>query len=251
MVGVAENSDTWLRRFHPVPGSTVRLVCLPHAGGSASFFFPVSKALAPSVEVLSVQYPGRQDRRSEPPIDDIGVLADHVCRALATYTDKPLALFGHSMGAIVAFETTRRLEARGVKPVRLLASGRRAPSSRYGENIHRRDDDGIAAELRALSGTEQQLLADEDFLRMILPAVRSDYRANETYRGAPGATTRCPITAFVGDSDPKVTVDEAHTWREHTTGAFDLKVFPGGHFYLTDWPHPVVREIADSLDHAE
>lgn len=107
-----EDNGLWIRRFHPRPDGDVRLVCLPHAGGSASFFFPVSQAMPPSVDVLCVQYPGRQDRRAEPVIDSIPDLADQVFAALLPWADRPLAFFGHSMGATLAFEVARRLERR-------------------------------------------------------------------------------------------------------------------------------------------
>ena len=105
--------------------------------------------------------------------------------------DRPLTFFGHSMGAVVAFEVARRMEDAGNGPVRLFASGRRAPSRTREENVHLRDDDGLVAELRALSGTAAQFLADEELLHMILPAIRSDYTAVETYRCDPGATRIC------------------------------------------------------------
>ncbi|KPI19100.1 Oleoyl-(acyl-carrier-protein) hydrolase [Actinobacteria bacterium OK074] len=239
--------DAWITRFRPLPDAPVRLVCFPHAGGSAGFFFPLVEPLAPDVELLAVQYPGRQNRRLEPCVDDIGALADAVAAALAEggrSDDRPLALFGHSMGAVVAFETARRLDR---PPLRLYASGRRAPGTHRAEHVHRRDDDGIVAELRELSGTDSRILGDEEILRMILPAIRADYRAVETYRPAPGATVDCPVSALVGDSDPRVTLDEARAWAGHTTGPFDLTVFTGGHFYLADHQQDVIRLIVRGL----
>jgi len=214
----------WCRRFHPAPDAAHRLVCFPHAGGSASYYLPVSTALAPRVDVVAVQYPGRQDRRNEPLIDDIATLADHVYDVLRGWDDRPLTFFGHSMGALVAFEVARRFEREGSGPVRLFASGRRAPSRYRDENVHRRDDDGI---------------------RMILPALRGDYRAVETYRSAPGATVACPITALVGDSDPKTSLDEAQDWEKHTSADFDLRILPGGHFYLNSRAADVLKVLDD------
>ncbi|MEU5545504.1 alpha/beta fold hydrolase [Streptomyces sioyaensis] len=240
----------WCRRFHPAPDAGRRLVCFPHAGGSASFYHPVSAALSPRVDVLAVQYPGRQDRRQEPALDDIGLLADRIAEALEAWTDRPLTFFGHSMGALVAFEVARRLEREGDGPVRLFASGRRAPSAYRDEQVHRRDDDGIVAELRALSGTDARVLDDEEMLRMVLPALRSDYKAVETYRSEPGAVVRCPVTVLVGDDDPKTSLDEARCWDAHTTGACDLRVFPGGHFYLADRPTEVMDVLSEHFTSA-
>ncbi|MFI6173848.1 thioesterase II family protein [Nocardia sp. NPDC051052] len=242
----------WIRRPHPAAAPTIRLVCFPHAGGSASFFFPVSVALSGSgsgpVEVLAVQYPGRQDRRLDPCIDDIGALAEQIYAALRPWTDLPLAFFGHSMGAILAFEVARLLEERdGIVLAMLFASGRRAPSRHRDEDVHTRDDDALVAELRQLSGTDDALLGDEELLRMILPAMRSDYRAIETYRSVPGATVRCPITVLVGDDDAKSTVAEARDWAGHTTSGCETRVFTGGHFYLTAHRAAVIETISESL----
>lgn len=244
MASTEAMAQLWLRRFHPAADAPGTLVCFPHAGGSASFYFPVSRALAGTFDVIAIQYPGRQDRRSEPPLDTIDGLADRIAPLLRSLTVRPLTLFGHSMGATVAFEVARRLESVGTGPAALFASGRHAPSRHRNEAVHLRTDDGVLAEVRSLNGTESTLLDDDDLVRMILPAIRADYRAIETYRYSPGPPLRCPITVFVGDADPKVTVDEVLAWREHTTAAFTHRVFPGGHFYLIPHAAEVIRELA-------
>jgi surfactin synthase thioesterase subunit len=239
-------SATWIRRFHPAAPAAPRIVCLPHAGGSASYWHPLSAALTGRFEVLGVQYPGRQDRRAEPPIDDIATLADRITTALEEWLDgddTPVVLFGHSMGAILGFEVARRLR---VPPAALIASGRRAPDRYRPERVHQLDDASLIAEVRSLSGTESSLLEDDEVVRMVLPALRADYRAIETYEMTPGNPLECPITVLVGDADPKVTIDEATSWRDHTTGTFALHTFTGGHFYLTGHQAAVSRHIADA-----
>lgn len=238
---------SWIRRFHPAPDAPTRLVCLPHAGGSAPFFFPVSRTLSPAVDVLAVQYPGRQDRRAEPCVDDLGELADLVTRELRGWLDRPILLFGHSMGATLAFEVARRLEQEGTVPLGLFASGRRAPSRHRDERVHLADDDGLLADLKRLSGTNSQVLGDDEMVRMILPAVRSDYRAAETYRYRPGPPLSCPIVALTGDDDPHVTMEEARAWSEHTAADFSLRVYPGGHFYLNTHAAAVIGVISGHI----
>ncbi|GAB7188328.1 alpha/beta fold hydrolase [Kitasatospora sp. Ki12] len=240
--------DVWIRRYHPTGAGAPRLVCFPHAGGAASYFFPLSAALRDEAEVLAVQYPGRQDRRHEPAVDDIHRLADLLTVALEGTVDDRTVFFGHSMGASVAFEVARRLErGAGRGPALLIASGRRAPSRHRDERIHRLDDAGLVRETRALSGTDSTLLDDEEILRMILPILRNDYRAVETYTSAPDAAIDAPITAFIGTGDPKVSVDEAQDWSHHTRGAFRREDFAGGHFYLTETPDALRHKLLAEL----
>jgi surfactin synthase thioesterase subunit len=235
------DDNLWCRRYHPTRNATARLICLPHAGGSAPFFRPVSAALSPTVDVMAMQFPGRQDRRTEQPIDDMAVLADRIYDILRRQPPLPLTFLGHSMGAIAAFEVIRRLEADGPTAVRLFASGRRAPSTYRDDKVHLRDDAGILAELRKLSGTASSLLGDDELMRAALPALRADYRATETYQCGTDVTVACPITVLTGDSDPKTTLDEAKAWAQHTTGPFDLRVYSGGHFFLTDHVDQIMK----------
>ncbi|MFG1780706.1 thioesterase II family protein [Micromonospora sp. NPDC049051] len=244
------DNGLWVRRFHPAPGGARRLVCLPHAGGSASFYFPVSRSLSPAVEVLSIQYPGRQDRRHEKCIGDIHQLAREVFTVLRPWLDEPVAIFGHSMGASVGFELARLIEQDGGRAAHLFASGRRAPSQERHETVHLLDDEGLLADVRKLSGTNSAVLGDPEMLRAALPAIRSDYRAAETYTYRPGPPLSCPITVFTGDDDPKTTVEEARAWSTHTTGAFDIKVYPGGHFFLAEHQPAVLRTISTALSGA-
>jgi surfactin synthase thioesterase subunit len=244
---VSLEASAWIRRFHPAPSATARLVCFPHAGGSASYFHPVSAALAPAVEVLAVQYPGRQDRHTEPPVDDLFVLADRLAEVLAPEAEGPVAFFGHSMGASLAFEVARRLEARGTRLAHLFVSGRRAPSAPRDERIHELDDAGLLAEVGRQGGTAAQVLEDDELVRLVLPALRSDYKAAERYHYRPGPDVGCPVLALLGDSDPKVTEAEARQWASHTSGGFELKTYPGGHFYLNEHHAAVNRLIGDRL----
>ncbi|MBB5137484.1 surfactin synthase thioesterase subunit [Thermocatellispora tengchongensis] len=204
----------------------------------------MSTALSPRVDVVSIQYPGRQDRRNEKPFTDLSLLADQVYAVLRKQPELPLTFFGHSMGASLAFEVARRMEADGHFPVRLFASGRRAPSVFREETVHRMDDAGLLAEIRRLNGTSSLVLDDDELMRAALPALRADYQAAELYRGEPGATVSCPITVLTGDRDPKTSLDDAHAWARHTTsGSFEVKVFPGGHFFVSDQADDVIKVL--------
>lgn len=241
------DTDLWIRRFHPADDAATQLLCLPHAGGSASYFFGVSKALSPEIDVLSVQYPGRQDRLREPAIPSIRDLADQLVSALLPLTGRPITLFGHSLGATLAFEVALRLERAGVPPTGVFASGRRAPHRGRVERTHLKDDAGLIADVRALAGTDSALLEDDDVLRMVLPAIRNDYTAAETYTYEPSPRLSCPIVSLVGDADPKVTIDEARAWGDHTGAGFELVTYSGGHFYLNDNVPDILRRITEHV----
>ncbi|MEU4848382.1 alpha/beta fold hydrolase [Streptomyces gilvosporeus] len=247
----ATRQNDWLRRFHPAPQARMRLVCFPHAGGSASYYFPMSAALSPAVEVAAVQYPGRQDRRREPRIEDIGELADRIDAELRADGDGaglPMAFFGHSMGAVLAFEVALRVERRGERgPVRVFASGRRAPGRFRSDTVHQEPDALLIEEIRRLGGTDSRWLEDDELKAVVLPVIRSDYRAVERYRSRPDAVIDAPVTVLTGDADPHTTLEEAEAWRAHTRGDFALSTFSGGHFFLERHQAAVIDTVTEAL----
>jgi surfactin synthase thioesterase subunit len=164
---------------------------------------------------------------------DVHALADRIHDILLRQSSLPVTFFGHSLGAVIAFETIRRLEASGSPAAHLFASGRRAPSAHRDENVHLRDDDGILAEVRSLNGTASSILGDEELMRAALPSLRADYQAVETYRCALKVTIGCPVTVLTGDADPKTTLFEARAWEQHTTETCTVRTFSGGHFFIT------------------
>lgn len=237
--------DRWIRRYEPAARARVRLACLPHAGGAASFYLPLARALAPAVDVLAVQYPGRQDRLYEPCLPSIMQLAAGVVRALSG-GPAPLALFGHSMGATLAYEVALRLEDSGIPVACLFASARPAPSLQRPGTLHLSDDAVFLAELLSLSGTDPQVAEDRELLDLLMPALRADYRAIETYPPQHGML-RCPIVALVGDRDPRASATEAQAWARHTTGPFTLHTFSGAHFYLKEHALLVAQIISANV----
>ncbi|MBJ6641877.1 thioesterase II family protein [Streptomyces sp. BSE7-9] len=243
------NSE-WFRRFTTTAGNGPRLVCFPHAGGSATAYTQLARALPADFDVVAVQYPGRQDRYDEAPFTAldplVGAVAEELARELAAEPGRPYALFGHSMGALVAFETARRLRTAGLPaPERLFLSGRGAPDVGKSAHYGRYDDADVLAEVRRLGGTDQAMLDNPDLLELVLPALRADYRALASYSWRAEEPLATSITALIGDRDPMVAVREARTWREHTRGDFALKVFSGGHFYLADHLHRIAAVVTE------
>lgn len=237
----------WFRIHRPRPAAAQRLLCLPHAGGSASFYRTWPDAVPDGIEVVAVQYPGREDRIADPFPGSMPVLADALAEAVLRGVRPPYALFGHSLGAAIAYEVAHRLVAQGASPTHVFASGRHAPQQVRDEHVHLRDDDGLMAELGRLGGTPPELLADPGVREVVLPTLRHDYRLAETYRPVPRKPLPCPVSAIVGDADPEVTPDEAGDWAAVTSGAFDLTVLPGDHFHLVPNRDRVTALVAGRL----
>lgn len=244
MSGQIPDHGPWIRQYHSAPEGETLLVCFPHAGGSASYFYPLSAALSPVTRVVSLQYPGRQDRLSERPLPSIHALADEITGALRDLMPRRLLLFGHSMGALLAFEVARRIEsARPRTTTCLVVSGARPPSHVWAPKSRPLDDATVLAEVRRLGGTDPTVLEDEQVLQMTLPALKGDFTALQDYRYAPGPPLNCPLTVLLGHADPRVGAEEAGRWREFTRAGCQLRVFPGGHFYLEH----NTPQIADTL----
>ncbi|MER7761394.1 alpha/beta fold hydrolase [Streptomyces sp. NPDC097619] len=241
-------NSKWLRQFAPAAGEGLRLVCFPHAGGSASALVPLARALGDRLDVYVVQYPGRQDRYREEPFRNIAAHADALAREIAPLASEPYAFFGHSMGAVLAHETARRLSDAGLPaPRRLFLSGRGAPTGRPSVHDRLSGDAEVLAAVTMLGGTGPAVLDDPELREMVLPALRADYAALGSYDSAPGTPLDTGITALIGDSDPVVTVAEAAAWEEHTTGDFRLEVFPGGHFYLDEHTEALSSAVAEGF----
>jgi len=235
-------TELWLRRFHPAPDARVRLVCFPHAGAGAGFFAPFADLLSPSTEVLGVQYPGRQDRAGEPCAAELGELADRVHNVLSGLTGRPLALFGHGMGATVAYEVAHHLERDGAALAGLFASASGAPSRHPGLRRAGLDDDGLSVELRAYGGGVG-MPPDVAETRVLL----DDYAAVGRYQHRPRAMLDCPVNVFVGDADPLTAPVDARAWAEHTLGPVVVRVFTGAQSYVVEHRADVAAAVIDRL----
>ncbi len=211
----------------------VRLFCFPYAGGGASAFRSWIKDSRGGV--FAVQPPGRENRLHEPLLYALEDIVAEVVEAILPYTVRPYALFGHSLGARVAFEAARALRRRNCRmPLRLFVSGSPTPEHREPRPLHVLDDDAFIVELRRFSGTPSDILENKEIMSFFLPILRADFTVDETYEYRPGQPLPVPITAFCGTEDPEATPGEMEGWKRHTTAEFDLRLMRGGHFFLNE-----------------
>jgi surfactin synthase thioesterase subunit len=224
------------------------LFCFCHAGGNAMVFRPWKQRLAPVIEVLPVQIPGRGGRSTEPLVTRMTALADMTAAALAGYIDRPFAFFGHSMGALLAFEVAHRLrDRRGIEPVHFFASGRRGPEDPGLPPIHILPHDGLVQRLREMNGTPAEVLEHPELLELVVPVFRADAEVLETYEYKPRTPLSCPMTVLGGIGDVDVTVEHLNAWQRYSTGAFRRCMFPGDHFYLLNAPDQVIDVLRQKL----
>ncbi|MEV3873161.1 alpha/beta fold hydrolase [Streptomyces sp. NPDC049906] len=226
----------------------VRLLCFPYAGGNARHYVRWRPPLGPDVEVHPVQLPGHGERIGEPARHRLDEVLADVRGRVAGLVDRPIALFGHSLGALLAFECARMLVGEfDVRPVRLVVSGHRAPHLPLREEVlHHLPDAEFLERLGARSRT-LRALTDPDFRRVLLPGLRADHAVSETYAFVAGPRLTCPVTALAGEEDADADVAEVSAWQRHTTGPFELVPFPGDHFFVDDSWEAVAALVGERL----
>jgi medium-chain acyl-[acyl-carrier-protein] hydrolase len=243
-------SAAWFPYLKPNPSAKVRLLCLPHAGGGASRYRSWARRL-PSVEVWAVQPPGRESRLSEPAFTRMEPLVEALLAATTEARAVPYALFGHSLGAAVAFELARAVRRAGAPaPVALFASGRGAPDVVEGEPIHALPEPEFIRQICALNGTQPEVFEEPELKALILPLLRSDLELHETYRCQEEAPLGCRLVALGGAADPSVPPDQLAGWARHTQDFGGVRVFPGDHFFVQSAEAAVLQEVERALSTA-
>ncbi|MEM8963539.1 MAG: alpha/beta fold hydrolase [Acidobacteriota bacterium] len=237
----------WIAFHRPRPEARLRLFCLPYAGGGALVYRGWSELLPAEIEVCPVELPGRGGRIRETSHRRMAPLIDEMAVAVAPLTDKPWAVFGHSMGSVTGWELARRLMTlTHTEPVKMIASARRPPQSEPEKDpIHDLPDDELTEEIRALEGTPEEVLEHPELMKLMLPLLRADFELNFTYRPLAGPQLSRPLTALGGLEDRETTNEILEGWREATTGPFKLRMLPGGHFFVHDDLTPMV--VAEEL----
>ena len=240
----------WLVRFAPRNDASIRLFAFSYAGAGAATYRPWLFTLPHSIDLCAVQLPGRESRLAEPPLLSLHAMIDGMLPAMRPYFDRPFAFFGHSMGALLAFELARTLHQRGESQLaHLLLSGRRAPHLPDPEAPMRQlDDDAFVAEIRRrYGGIPAEVLQHRDLMQMLLPGLRADMTAIETHEFRPSPPLSCPLTVFCGDIDHRALPEQLAQWQAYSKHPLQVRMFRGGHFYFSD--ASVRAELLNELAH--
>lgn len=245
-----DGAGGWLQWPMARSDASMRLFCFHHAGVGASVYRQWGFNLPASVEVAAIQLPGRANRLAEAPIADIPSLIDALVSNLSPHLDGRFAFFGHSMGAVVAHELAHALRHRGLPlPSHLIVSGRKAPTvrNRFPLLQHLPDNLFVAEINNRYGGIAPEILQHQDILDLLLPCLRADITALENFSVPARAPLDIPIAVFGGDSDRQTSVEDLQAWEQETSADCDIRVFPGGHFYLDSVRDRVLAELVKIL----
>lgn len=241
----AVRPDPWFLCTQPREDAALRLFCLPFAGAGASVYRTWSDTLPRDVEVRAVQLPGRESRLREPRAASASALACALADALGAYLDRPFALFGYSLGALLAFETARELRRRGrAAPACLFAAARHAPQlPPIHPPLSRLPQERFIAQIEHYYQPDDAAWRIPELRDVVLPILRDDITLADAYEYTREAPLACPIDVFIGAQDRSVPITRAEAWREQTTSGFSLNTFPGGHFFL----HAALPQLLQTL----
>jgi len=239
----------WLVNWKPNHRASVRLFCFPYAGGGNSIFDAWPQILPNTIEVCPVQLPGRGSRITEPAYTEMDQLVRDAGEALAPYLDKPFALFGHSMGALIGFELAHHLRREyNAQPVHLFVSGHCSPQTMSEPLDPKLFDSELPGMLRRNNGTPEEVLENPELMELVVPVLRADVALCNSYLYTPKPPFSFPITAFGGLDDHGVPRRHIEGWREHTTGPFVLRMLLGDHFFLNTSRLPLLEAISKELE---
>jgi medium-chain acyl-[acyl-carrier-protein] hydrolase len=248
MQGTPE-SARWLAYYRPNVQAQLRLFCFPYAGGGAAIYRSWATELPTRVEVCPIQLPARETRIRENAFTNLNTLIPVLAQAITPYLNLPFAFFGHSMGALIAFELARFLrETQNLQPIALLVSGRPAPHLPIAEpSSYQLSDPEFMLHLRQLNGTPEEVLRNKELMQLLLPSIKADFELCETYNYRPGTPFTCPISVFGGSADSSVTPPQLEAWQSHTTEKITLRILPGDHFFINSVRPLLLTAISQDL----
>lgn len=245
-----DTSRRWMPLRTPADSEGLLLFCFPHAGAGASTYRNWLNTV-PGVGLVPLQPPGREARLREAPHQRMAPLVAELASVVSEAAgDRPYAFWGHSLGALVAFETQREIRRRGdVEPERLVVSGCAAPHCQFndGPPVTGMTSAQLVEMLRRLGGTPDWLLADPELLEMIMPAVRADFEVKETYSYVPEPPLNTPVTVLSSMGDPRASDPVQARWQDLTSGPFTKRTVLGGHFALFEQPERTAQFLLEAL----
>jgi medium-chain acyl-[acyl-carrier-protein] hydrolase len=247
---LAQGISAWITCPKPSSGAGLRVFCLPHAGTGASAFRGWAQLADPYMEVWCVQLPGREARIREKPFENIDALVEAVVRPLLEFVDRPFALYGHSVGALVAFELARKLRDRhGLMPAHLFVGACPAPHIPWPHApLRALPDDQVLDQINGrYEAIPEAVLQDAEFRQLAASVLRADFSLIETYVYTPSRPLECPISAFAGIEDRTVECAAIQAWRQHTSAQFQLHAIAGNHFFLQGARNSLLRQIVSDL----
>ena len=243
---MAINTTPWIVGGRASSNALCRLFCLPHSG-SGAFQFATWKNFLPDVlDICPIQLPGRENRLREPPFIRVRTIVEKLASELRLHLDRPYILYGYSLGALIAFELARELRRRKIRPpLSLYALARRAPHLPQHDPpvCHLSDDLFLAEVARRYGGMPAIILQDVELMKLVMPVLRADITALETYVYEEQDPLDCPIYAFGGSFDSAAKEKDLEAWRSHTSSGFELKMFDGDHFFIRNHRQSIFRSI--------
>jgi surfactin synthase thioesterase subunit len=248
---MSTNGCLWLNTQSLNSGSALRLFCLPYAGGNSTIFRGWQQAMPDGVEVCPIHLPGRGSRFQEPSLKRIDAIVQNLAPALVPHLSRPFAIFGHSMGALIAFELARHLRSSySLEPARLFVSAWRSPEIAIARKEYELPDEQFISVLRRFNGTPDEILENAEALELLLPILRADFEVTQTYVYRADTPLDCPIRAFAGLNDLSPTAALMRPWKQHTTSSFSMSILPGDHFFITTSRSQLLTIIAHDLGRA-
>ncbi|MGH0593692.1 thioesterase II family protein [Bacillus pretiosus] len=245
----AIKQNKWFLCTKPLMSPRVRLFCFPYAGGGSSIFRGWEKDLSSDIELQAAQLPGREKRFMDTPCHSIEELVDEIAEAFKSFLNTPFALYGHSMGALIAFELACKLyKLYGVTPVHLFVSGKGAPQLEANHPpLYNLPRDEFIQKLLDLNGTPREVLGNEELMELYEPILRADFKVCDTYRYQKGILLNCPVSVFGGLQDAKISKGDLEAWKETVTGNSRVFLYEGDHFFIHKQKNEILRYIRNEL----
>lgn len=241
-------ANPWFPLLRRRSESSLRIFCFPFAGGSASTYRPWQAELPGDLEIWAAQPPGRETRWKEPAFTSAKDYLDAAFEAVSPEVGSRFALFGHSLGGIVAFELARRLERSGRPPQHVFVSGRQAPTATQRKApISGLPDEEFLREVQKLEGLPSEVLANRELMELVLPTLRSDFQVFDSFRFEPGPPLSAPVSVLGGEQDPDFPPEDLQPWSLESRQFRGVRLFPGGHFFIHAQRSAVLAHLTQEL----